>query len=323
MSEVKTISYAKVVTPFSDNGNEVKHDNKMESKEDVECMAVNEASSNHAEDNEGFQPVTNKKNEKLKEKETQRDKEVKKRSKNKKKIRSSKEKMKEKDREKDNASVSEKFDSKESSPTPSRSEEPVEFVPAPPPKNNPWKKPAKQDSPENQSNTAEADTATATATATTTANPNPTANPADKTKVKTERKKKLSEREVKEKTDQGQGTQHTKGNPWKKVETAKEPEVPSSPKVIKVEKKSGEPSSWPKLGEEKNKKKSKTNENSSGDSGAASSLDTAEEGKENQVGDMSLVEIVVIIFVISGQQCQDHQGDQEVRCGQEKNQEKR
>jgi len=150
MSEVKTISYAKVVTPFSDNGNEVKHDNKMESKEDVECMAVNEASSNHAEDNEGFQPVTNKKNEKLKEKETQRDKEVKKRSKNKKKIRSSKEKMKEKDREKDNASVSEKFDSKESSPTPSRSEEPVEFVPAPPPKNNPWKKPAKQDSPENQ-----------------------------------------------------------------------------------------------------------------------------------------------------------------------------
>ena len=86
---------------------------------------------------------------------------------------------------------------------------------------------------------------------------------------------------MKEKTDHG--NHNPKGNPWKKVEAAKEPEVPSSPKVIKVEKKSGEPSSWPKLGEEKNKKKKKTTENWSGDSGAASSLDTAEEGKENQV----------------------------------------
>jgi len=253
MSEVKTISYAKVVTPSSDNGNEIKQDNMME-KKDMEGMSVTETDTNvnqdAADDNEGFQPVTNKKNEKLKEKEIQRDKDVKKRSKSKKKIRSSKEKIKEKDREKEAAgAVPEKFDSKESSPTPSKSEEAVEFVPAPPPKTNPWKKTgSKPDTPETPDTTAST-TATSATTKTEV-----------KQKVETERKKKLSEREGKD-----QGNHNPKGNPWKKVEAAKESEAPSSPKVIKVEKKSGEPSSWPKLGEEKNKKKNKTNENSSGD----------------------------------------------------------
>ena len=245
----------------------------MEPREDPEQMSVTEAEpvqhpQETAEDNEGFQPVTNKKNEKLKEKETQREKEAKKKTKRGKKVRSSKDKdkLKEKDRDKEKDAGTEKFDSKESSPTPSKSEEPVEFVPAPPPKTNPWKKPTKQEA---------ADPANAN-TASVASEP-----AADKPKPKTERKKKLSEREVKEKTDHA--NHNPKGNPWKKVEAAKEPEVPSSPKVIKVEKKSGEPSSWPKLGEEKNKKKKKTTENWSGDSGAASSLDTAEEGKENQV----------------------------------------
>lgn len=271
MSEVQTISYAKVVTPSPMNGNELKQDNKMEPREEPEQMSVTEAEPVHhpqetADDNEGFQPVTNKKIEKLKEKETQREKEAKKKNKRGKKVRSSKDKdkLKEKDRDKEKDAGTEKYDSKESSPTPSKSEEPVEFVPAPPPKTNPWKKPTKQEA-------ADPDNANTTSAS---------SEPADKPKPKTERKKKLSEREVKEKTDQG--NQNPKGNPWKKVEAAKEPEVPSSPKVIKVEKKSGEPSSWPKLGEEKNKKKKKTSENWSGDSGAASSLDTAEEGKENQ-----------------------------------------
>ena len=274
MSEVQTISYAKVVTPSPINGNELKQDNKMEPREDTEQMSVTEADTIQQEapdDNEGFQPVTNKKNEKLKEKETQREKEAKKKNKRGKKVRSSKDKdkdkLKEKDRDKEKDAGT---DSKESSPTPSKSEEPVEFVPAPPPKTNPWKKSTKQETGE------PANTATASASA--------SSEPPEKPKPKTERKKKLSEREVKEKTDHG--NQNHKGNPWKKVEAAKEPEVPSSPKVIKVEKKSGEPSSWPKLGEEKNKKKKKTTENWSGDSGAASSLDTAEEGKENQVRDL-------------------------------------
>ena len=238
----------------------------MEPREDTEKMSVTEAEvvqQEAADDNEGFQPVTNKKNEKLKEKETQREKEAKKKSKRGKKVRSSKDKdkLKEKDREKERDAGT--GDSKESSPTPSKSEEPVEFVPAPPPKTNPWKKSSKPET----ADPASSNTASASS------------EPADKPKPKAERKKKLSEREVKEKTDHG----NPKGNPWKKVEAAKEPEVPSSPKVIKVEKKSGEPSSWPKLGEEKNKKKKKSTENWSGDSGAASSLDTAEEGKENQV----------------------------------------
>ena len=246
----------------------------MEQREDTEPMSVAEVEADSvqqeaADDNEGFQPVTNKKNEKLKEKETQREKEAKKKNKRGKKVRSSKDKdkLKEKDRDREKDAGAEKYDSKESSPTPSKSEEPVEFVPAPPPKTNPWKKPTKPDT----ADTANTNTAAAAAAV----------EPAEKPKPKPERKKKLSEREVKEKTDHG--SHNPKGNPWKKVEAVKEPEVPSSPKVIKVEKKSGEPSSWPKLGEEKNKKKKKTTENWSGDSGAASSLDTAEEGKENQV----------------------------------------
>merc|ERR1711953_52076 len=127
-----------------------KQDNKMEQREDTEPMSVTEAEADTvrqeaADDNEGFQPVTNKKNEKLKEKETQREKEAKKKNKRGKKVRSSKDKdkLKEKDRDKEKDAGTEKFDSKESSPTPSKSEEPVEFVPAPPPKTNPWKKPTK------------------------------------------------------------------------------------------------------------------------------------------------------------------------------------
>merc|ERR1719278_391445 len=101
----------------------------MEPREDTEQMSVTEADTvqqEAADDNEGFQPVTNKKNEKLKEKETQREKEAKKKNKRGKKVRSSKDKdkLKEKDREKERDVGTEKFDSKESSPTPSKSEEP-------------------------------------------------------------------------------------------------------------------------------------------------------------------------------------------------------
>ena len=163
MAEIKTISYAKVVTPSATNGNEVQHENKMEPKEDTEDMPVT-VTADTADDNEGFLPVTNKKNEKLKEKE----KDVKKKNKSRKKIRSSKEKMKEKDRdkEKDGSAPPEKSDSKESSPTPSKPDEQVEFVPAPPPKNNPWKKAAKPDTVENLSTDPDA-TSTSNPTSTT------------------------------------------------------------------------------------------------------------------------------------------------------------
>merc|ERR1711913_215333 len=179
-SEVQTISYAKVVTPSPTNGNELKQDNKMEPREDTEKMSVTEADTvqqEAADDNEGFLPVTNKKNEKLKEKETQREKEAKKKNKRGKKVRSSKDKDKDKLKEKDRDREKDAgTDSKESSPTPSKSEEPVEFVPAPPPKTNPWKKPTKPET----GDLASTNTAPASASA----------EPLEKPKPKTERKKK-------------------------------------------------------------------------------------------------------------------------------------
>merc|ERR1712058_105885 len=137
-----------------------------------------------------------------------------------------------------------------------------EFVPAPPPKTNPWKKsPTPQPPPSKQENNNE-----------------PSAN-SDKPKPKAERKKKLSERDTKEHAAPQKS--NSKQNPWKKIEVNVEKEV-SSEKSGKPEEKKA----WPKLGEEgKNKAsgmKRVKGENWSGDSGAASSLE-AEEGRDVQM----------------------------------------
>ena len=255
-----TVSYAKIVDPAKENGAKTVPAPEQSPPDQEQVIKKTVVS----EDDEGFQPVTDKKKEKQKEKELLREKEYRK---NRKGGKSRKSKFKEKDREKyrerenDKENNYEKPDSKETSPPESvKTEADKEFVPAPLPKNNPWKKPSSNKSDMNAESVG------------------------DKQKPKTERKKKNSERDSKEHTAPVKSHHHhSRGNPWKKVEVSVEdvedPGLPSSPKVTRVERKEGG-ASWPKPGEEKPPVKGKrVKSGDSADSGAASSLET-EEGKE-------------------------------------------
>ena len=266
-----TVSYAKIVDPAKESG--AKPSPSPEPSTPSQGPEVKEKTV-ISEDDEGFQPVTDKKKEKQKEKELMREKEYRK---NRKGGRTRKSKFKEKDREKyrerenDKENV-DKPDSKEPSPPESvKADTEKEFVPAPLPKSNPWKKPSSNKSDSNPEGVG------------------------DKQKPKVERKKKNSERDTKEHAVQQAKSHHhhSRGNPWKKVEVELSVEMeagqeqdpagrPSSPKVTKVDKKEGE-GSWPKPGEEKPVKGKRVKSGDSADSGAASSLET-EEGKEVRSG---------------------------------------
>ena len=266
-----TVSYAKIVDPAKEEGG------AKPSPSPEPAAPSQEPEIKHktvvSEDDEGFQPVTDKKKEKQKEKELLREKEYRK---NRKGNRTRKSKFKDKDREKyrerenDKENV-EKPDSKEPSPPESvKTDAEKEFVPAPIPKSNPWKKPS--------NNKSDINTEGGTG---------------DKLKPKVERKNKNSERDTKEHSVPAHTKSHqphSRGNPWKQVEVSVEMEDgqepggrPSSPKVTKVEKKEGEGGSWPKPGEEKPVKGKRIKSGDSADSGAASSLET-EEGKEVRSG---------------------------------------
>lgn len=259
-----TVSYAKIVDPAKESGAKPSPSPEPSppSQEIKQKTVV-------SEDDEGFQPVTDKKKEKQKEKELMREKENRK---NRKGARVRKSKFKEKDREKyrerenDKENV-EKPDSKEPSPPESvKTDAEKEFVPAPLPKSNPWKKSSSNKSDIN------------------------TEGGSDRQKPKAERKKKNSERDTKEHTVPTQTKphhHHSRGNPWKKVDVSVdmegEKEQEQQPKVTKEEQKEGEGGSWPKPGEEKPVKGKRVKSGDSADSGAASSLET-EEGKEVRSG---------------------------------------
>jgi len=268
----QALSYAKIVDPAKEE--EPKVTPVVEKISETESEAAPAEKSKEVvgtDDDEGFQQVTNKKVEKQKEKEIQREKELKKRRRNKhRRERFShrerdREKVRDKDIDKDKENIEAKSDFKEDSPSSTKTETEKEFVPAPPPKNNPWKKASNK-----SDNTLDSTSS-------------------DKVKPKTDRKKKISEKDTKEFSVPAKSSSHhhSKQNPWKKVEPNIETDVPSSPKVIKVEKKGGEGGVWPKLGEEGGGKTAKsgggkrTKSGESGDSGAASSLET-EEGRDNQ-----------------------------------------
>ena len=212
--------------------------------------------------------------------------------KNRKGGRTRKSKFKEKDRDKfrerenDKENV-DKPDSKEPSPPESvKADTEKEFVPAPLPKSNPWKKPSSNKSDSNAEGVG------------------------DKQKPKVERKKKNSERDTKEHAVQQAKSHHhhSRGNPWKKVEVELSVEMeagqeqdsagrPSSPKVTKVDRKEGE-GSWPKPGEEKPVKGKRVKSGDSADSGAASSLET-EEGKEVRLGGRRRRRVICLICLLN------------------------
>lgn len=263
-----SLSYAKIVNPHA-------VDKPVKVVAEVEAVAV-EAS--HEED-DGFQEVTNKKSEKVKEKEKPRKRRSRGgRGRNKDKETSPREAVDKKD-----AAIS---GSKET--TPEKNEEPVEYVPAPPPKTNPWTKglTPQPEAKEVSSTAPEKEVKS------------------EEEKPKEEIKKKEVQKDVKEKPAQKPLPLVSKDNPWKKasdtIDTTADltnKEVPAAPKVIKVSESvnkkasdfGGDNTTWPTLGDEKPKKRSsrKKVKNSDGsettiDSGAASSLDFAEDGKENQ-----------------------------------------
>lgn len=266
-----TVSYAKIVDPAKESG--AKPSPSPEPSPQSQEPEVREKTV-VSEDDEGFQPVMDKKKEKQKEKELMREKEYRK---NRKGGRTRKSKFKEKDRDKfrerenDKENV-EKPDSKEPSPPESvKTDAEKEFVPAPLPKSNPWKKPSSNKSDINTEQGA-----------------------GDRQKPKVERKKKNSERDSKEHAvPPTKSHHHSRGNPWKKVEVSVEDmeagqdsKVEVETKVTKVERKEGE-GSWPKPGEEKPVKGKRVKSGDSADSGAASSLET-EEGKEVRLGGVSV-----------------------------------
>ena len=267
MDAPPAVSYAKIVDPAKEEVvNNVPIDTMCDKKPELDNAEIKSPVS---EDDEGFQPVTDKKKEKQREREILREQEYRrKRNQRKTKFRE-KEKFRDKENDKENVDG---FDSKEPSPPVStkteEEEEEKEFVPAPPPKNNPWKKPAptnlKSDNIENTTG--------------------------DKIKPKVDKKKKVSDEDTKV---TAATKPHSKQNPWKKIEVTIEPapvpveDTPSSPKVVKEKR----GPTWPKLGEESGGKAVKPvggggkrvkGENWSGDSGAASSLET-EEGRDHQV----------------------------------------
>jgi len=269
-----SLSYAKIVNP-----NAVDTTVKVVPEVEVAVEAV-DVEDNHEDD--GFQEVTSKKSEKVRDKEKQP----------RKRRRGGKGRGKDKE-----ASPREALDKKDASAsgsketTPEKIEEPVVYVPAPPPKTNPWTK-GLTPQPEVKETT---DTAIAKEIITVETKP----------KVdKTPPKKKEIEKEIKEKPAQKPLPLGSKDNPWKKTSDnndntvdLKTEEVPAAPKVIKVSESvnkkasdfGGDNTVWPTLADQKPKKRAsrKKVKNSDGsettiDSGAASSLEFAEDGKENQ-----------------------------------------
>jgi len=273
-ASAKTISYAKIVNPNAEDST-----NKVKAVPDVEVAVEAVAEEPHHED-DGFQEVTSKKSEKIKEKQPRKRRSRGGRGRNKDKESSPKEAVD----KKDHANAS----SKET--TPEKTEEPVEFVPAPLPKINPWTKSVTPQPESNETNN--------------TADENRNSEDTEVKVVKKSSKKKESEKDTKDKNVTKQAVLGSKLNPWKKSSESKDKpvdlsnnDVPATPKVIKVSESvnkkasdfGGDNTTWPSLGQENMKKKVsvKKVKNSDGsettvDSGAASSLDFAEDGKENE-----------------------------------------
>jgi len=268
-TNVTSVSYAKIVNP-----NAVSTSHKTVPEVEIAVEAV-DADDNHEDD--GFQEVTSKKNEKVKDKE--RPKKRKSRRRNKDKESSPREALDKKD-----VSVT---CSKET--TPDKVEEPVIYIPAPIPKINPWTKGVTPQPESGQSGEVPSEQTV-------------TVEPLE-CKPKSLKKKEVT-KDTKDKADSKTVPLGPKENPWKKV-VDKNPssadlineDIPIAPKVIKVSdsvnKKASDFGSdstvWPTLSDQKPKKRSskKKVKNSDGsettiDSGAASSLDFAEDGKENQ-----------------------------------------
>eukprot|EP00092_Neocalanus_flemingeri_P019191 GFUD01020790.1.p1 GENE.GFUD01020790.1~~GFUD01020790.1.p1 ORF type:complete len:1187 (+),score=395.91 GFUD01020790.1:609-4169(+) len=281
----KTISYAKIVNPHAVS-------TKVEAKVVPEVEVAVEAVADEVNpEDEGFQEVTSKKSEKVKDKERP------------KKRRSRGGRGRHKDKE---ASPREPLDKKDTpaggskETTPEKVDEPVEYVPAPLPKTNPWTKGITPQPEIKEVN----DTA-----------------PEPEQEVKTEEVKPKAEKKSPKKKEVEKDTKDTpvakdtpaqkplplgsKENPWKKNSESKDKpveitknEVPAAPKVIKVSESvnkkasdfGGDNTTWPTLGKDnpaKKKVSSRKIKNSDGsettvDSGAASSLDCGEDGKENQ-----------------------------------------
>ena len=226
---------------------------------------------------DGFQEVTSKKSEKVRDKD--KPKKRKSRRRNKDKETSPREALDKKD-----ASVS---GSKET--TPDKVEEPIIYIPAPLPKTNPWTK-GVTPQPEVKENSDSLEHAV---------------EPIIESKPKPSKKKEVKKDTKEQQLETKPLPLGTKENPWKKVVDKnttsvdlKHEDFPAAPKVIKVSESVNKKASdfgsdntvWPTLGDQKPKKKSnkKKVKNSDGsettvDSGAASSLDFAEDGKENQV----------------------------------------
>ena len=116
--ELKAMSYAKIVNPAAEA-----------EQEKAEAVEVAEEASGERQDDEGFQEVTNKKAEKAREK-----------PKRKRRVGP----RKAKEFKEGSVEQEESQGSKEVTPEKEEDEEKeeIEYVPAPPPKNNPWKKPA-------------------------------------------------------------------------------------------------------------------------------------------------------------------------------------
>jgi len=187
-----TISYAKIVNPNAVEISQIKEAPKLE--EESEPSIVEQY------DDEGFQEVTSKKSEKLRDK----DKPRKKRSKG------SKNRIKEKE-----SSPAEGVENNDAVPVSSKEdiqEVPVEYVPAPLPKTNPWNK--------NLNTTTHEKNADI--------NENKTLYPSEDKGIDSFKKTTKEEQKI------------NKDNPWKKTNSDKTEEIvdnkeaPSAPKLIKV-----------------------------------------------------------------------------------------
>jgi len=264
-TSISSISYAKIVNP-----NAVDTTSTQKTIPEVE-MAVEAVDAD-----DGFQEVTSKKSEKVRDKD--KPKKRKSRRRNKDKETSPREALDKKD-----ASVS---GSKET--TPDKVEEPIIYIPAPLPKTNPWTK-GVTPQPEVKENSDSLEHAV---------------EPIIESKPKPSKKKEVKKDTKEQQLETKPLPLGTKENPWKKVVDKnttsvdlKHEDFPAAPKVIKVSESVNKKASdfgsdntvWPTLGDQKPKKKSnkKKVKNSDGsettvDSGAASSLDFAEDGKENQ-----------------------------------------
>jgi len=260
-STTPSISYAKIVNPNADDSNNTQTVPEIEIA--VEAVAV--------DDDEGFQEVVSKKSEKVK------DKTKKKRS------RGGRNRGKDKDissKEETEHKEPTELGSKET--TPDKTEEPIEYIPAPLPKINPWTKTIKSQA---ESATIKTDT--------------------DHKLGKNQENVGQLEKSKKADNNVKQVLAASKENPWIKPSDDKLVETTNvdttlSAKVIKVSetvnKKASnfgeDNSTWPTLGLEKNKKKSsrrKTKHKDGPDGGAVRDGDSVppssfmdEDGKENQ-----------------------------------------